>query len=340
MPIMVRLSIESVISFKEAITALEILSASPKRRDYVVFTTVNGDVRVLSIDPSSPDGMNEIAHLDGLPPACLLSVGHIAGIESQDIVYGALDNTLRLITLSKDELVLKTTCPLGSLPTAVCVANLLDDPKDEVVVATNDKSLRCYGWFDNDLDKLAHKMLEHPISSIRPVGAEGSTYSRVVFGDESGHLFIYQYADDRFHERLRLDIKGAVTVVERGRVTGGKVDDILAVTDEKNINLLGLGRTDIKLYDSLRASSQITGMRVGRIYDTDSPQPQILVCHSNSNIGVMNVDGRRLVPVTSIKTEKRAGGALAVLGDVYGDGTMHIVQAVGSALYLVSVTPD
>ncbi len=338
---MVRLSIESMTSFKEAVTSLDVLrGTAPHKRNYVVITTVNGDTRVLSVDTSSPDGVSEITRLSGLPPACLIVTGHVVSTDSQDIVYGALDNTLRVISLSKDILHQRATCPLGSLPTAVCVTNVVGDSRDEVFVATNDKALRCYGWFEKDLDKLAHRMLEQPIFSIRPVWTDGSPYSRVAFGDETGHLFIYQYADDRLHEVMRTDTKGPVTIVETGRLTGGRSDEILAVTNGRDISLLGISRTDIQTYDKLRASSQISGIRIGRLYPTDSPRPQILVYHTNSNIGLMCVDGRRLVPVTNIKTEKRAGGAMAVLGDVYGDGSLRIIQAVGTSLYVISVTPE
>ncbi|NWF95327.1 MAG: VCBS repeat-containing protein [Candidatus Thorarchaeota archaeon] len=332
---MVTLSTEAEVSIREAVTLLEMKDMNGDGKDEVIVTTVAGDVRVIALEPG-PGAFRELAVMRDLPPSSAMSIGDVVGDGRPDIVLGGLDDTLRVITLGKGGLKLRTVCPLGTLPTSVCATNVQGDQRAEVIVGSNDKALRCYGWFDTALDKLAHKVVEQPAFSVQPLFSQGVPYTRVVYGDESRHIYVYQYADDRLHEAMRAETRGPVSLVATGRIAGKRNDDIVTVSDGRQIGLFSVDQGTIKPLDNIRAPGVVTSVRVGSLYDQGSQQQQIVVCEGNSHLAVMALEGRRLNPVGSLKTERKAAEARIAVGNPMGEGT-RIVQAVGNSFYVIAV---
>jgi hypothetical protein len=232
----------------------------------------------------------------------------------------------------------KATTPLGSLPTAVVVLNVLSDDRSEVIAATTDGRLRCYGWYDVVLDKLADKVLERPVFSIQPLNSKGLPYSRFVFGDDSGHLYVYQYADDRLHERAKISAGGEISLVASGDMTKDGNSEVITVSDGRNLTLFGIVKGAMEKHDSVKAPKPVTSIKIGNFWDNGNGQ--IISSHSNSTITVLGFVGRRIVEDTSIKTSRKSTDSHVAIGDIDGDSSPELVQAVGSDLYLIDVLDE
>ncbi|MHA2396111.1 MAG: hypothetical protein ACXAC0_05355 [Candidatus Thorarchaeota archaeon] len=285
---MTNLEVISKVSFKEVITSVELVDLSGDGRANPVVTTLGGDLIAYDIEGDSNPQATEIGRVSGLPPLAAIGVGDVIGNGKPDFVIGGLDNILRVLVHMDGELSVKATTPLGSLPTAVVVLNVLSDDRSEVVVATTDGNLRCYGWYDVALDKLAHHVLERPIFSIQPLHSKGLPYSRFVFGDDSGHLFVYQYADDRLHERherAKISAGGEVGLVATGDMTKDGNSEIITVSDGRNLNLFGIVKGALEKHDSVKAPKPVTSIKIGNFWDNGNGQ--IVSSHSNSTITVL-----------------------------------------------------
>ncbi len=331
------LGVISDFIFKEAITSLEVATIDDSDRCDLVLSTIEGDVRILKLESGKKMKLTQVVKASGLPPIVTLAIGSVLGGNIPDLVVGGLDNTIRVISLSDGSLAVKDTTQLGTLPTAVCVTNVVGDEASEIVVATNDRALRCYGWFDACLDKLAHKVVDRPVFSMQPLRSKDLPYSRLVFGDDSGHLYVYQYADDRLHEISRMGLGGDVHLVATGSVTGGRNDNIITVSDGINLNLLAIGQNGLEVRATMKASSPITSVRIGRLH-RDSKQAHIMVGLGDSTVMLLSYDGHQLTQEASIKTKKKSVESLAAFGDVNGDGEAEIVQAVGNTISLITAT--
>ncbi len=335
---MTKLEVISKVSFKEVITSVEIVDFTGKGKANPVVSTLNGDVIVYEIEQDGSGQANEIGRVSGLPPLAAMGIGDVIGNGTPDFVIGGLDNILRVLVNMDGELSVKATTPLGSLPSAVAVLNVLSDDRSEVVVATTDGHLRCYGWYDVVLDKLADKMLERPIFSIQPLNSRGLPYSRFVFGDDSGYLFVYQYADDRLHERAKISVGGEVSLVATGDMTQDGNSEVLTVTDGRNLSLLGIVKGALEKHDSVRAPKAVTSVRIGKFWDNGNGQ--IISSHSNSTITVLGFVGNRIIEDTSIKTSRKSTESHIAIGDVDGNSRPELVQAVGTELYLIEVLDE
>ncbi|MFW9806550.1 MAG: hypothetical protein ACFFFK_07460, partial [Candidatus Thorarchaeota archaeon] len=299
---MTKLEVISKVSFKEVITSVDLVDLSGDGKANPVVSTLNGDVIVYEIEKGANPEVNEISRVGGLPPLAAMGIGDVIGNGTPDFVIGGLDNAMRVLVQMDDKLSVEATTPLGSLPTAVVVLNVLSDDRSEVVVATTDGNLRCYGWYDIALDKLAHKVLERPIFSIQPLHSKGMPYSRFVFGDDSGYLFAYQYADDRLHERAKISAGGEVSLVATGDMTKDGYSEIVTVSDGKNLTLFGMVKGAIEKYDSVKAPKPVTSIKIGNFWDNGNGQ--IVSSHSNSTITVLGFVGNRIIEDTSLKTSR------------------------------------
>ena len=335
---MTNLEVISKLSFKEVITSVELIDLSGDGKANPVVTTLGGDLIAYDIEGDANPQATEIGRVSGLPPLAAIGVGDVIGNGKPDFVIGGLDNILRVLVHMDGELSVKATTPLGSLPTAVVVLNVLSDDRSEVVVATTDGNLRCYGWYDVALDKLAHKVLDRPIFSIQPLHSKGFPYSRVVFGDDSGHLFVYQYADDRLHERAKISAGGEVGLVATGDMTKDGNSEIITVSDGRNLNLFGIVKGALEKHDSVKAPKPVTSIKIGNFWDNGNGQ--IVSSHSNSTITVLGFVGRRIVEDTSLKTSRKSTESHLAIGDIDGDSSPELVQAVGTDLYLIDVLDD
>jgi len=333
---MTKLEVISKVSFKEVITSVELVDFSCDGRANPVVSTLNGDMIVYEIETDGE--VNEISRVGGLPPLAALGIGDVIGNGTPDFLIGGLDNILRVLVHMDGELSVKATTPLGSLPTAVVVLNVLSDDRSEVVVATTDGHLRCYGWYDVALDKLADKMLEHPIFSIQPLHSRGLPYSRFVFGDDSGHLFVYQYADDRLHERAKVRVGGDVSLVASGDMTKDGNSEVVAVSNGQHLHLFGIVKGAMEKHDSIKAPKPVTSIRIGNFWENGNGQ--IVSSHSNSTITVLGFVGKRIVEDTSLKTSRKSTESHIAVGDVDGDSRPELVQAVGTDLYVIDVLDD
>ncbi len=331
---MVHLDITSAIDLKEAITSLCLVDISGDSKDELIVTTLKSDVRVMQVEKDGT--VSEIRTLENIPPISAMDVGDVTGDSVQDLVIGALDNTMRVITLKEDDLELRCECPLGTLPTAICVTNVMGDEKAEVIVATDDRALRCYGWYEPTLDKLAHKVVEYPVMSIAPYRSKGIPHTRFVFGDESAYIFVYQYADDRLHEMYKIKTRGPVTLVATGSVTGNRLDEMIAIS-QKNISLFGPGSNGIEFYDNIRAPGVVSSIKIGPIIEGLSSPGQILLSQTNSLLSIFSVDGRRLVEEGTIKTRNKSADSVVAYGDVNGDGRTEVIQAAGNKLFVIAI---
>jgi len=334
------LDIISKTTFKEVITSVELVDLNGNGRSNVIVTTLNGDVRVYDFHKEEKKPLVELCRIENLPPLAAIGVGDVTGDGIPDFVMGGLDNTMRVLVYMDETISVKASSPLGNLPTAVAVLNVLDDESAEVIVSTNDGSMRCYGWYDVALDKLAHQVLDRPVFSIWPLETRGMPYSRFVFGDDSGYFFIYQYADDRLHERARINVGGEIGLISTGDVTEDHNSEVMTVSDNRKISLYGLVKGSMEKIDSIRAPNTVNAIRMGRFWNLEPARGQILVSHANSSIGMLSVVGRQLVEEAVIKTSKKSTESSISVGDVDGDSKDEIVQAVGNNLYIIDCKDD
>ncbi len=329
------LDVVSKVTFKEVITSVELVDLRGKGKSDVVISTLNGDVRVYEFNRGDKNPLSEKCKLGNLPPLAAMAIGDVTGDSVKDFVIGGLDNTLRVIVYLDGTLSVKASTPLGSLPTSISVLNVLDDERAEVVVATSDGSMRCYGWYDVALDKLAHKVLERPVFSIQPLYTKGMPYSRFIFGDDSGYFYIYQYADDRLHERAKISVGGEVGLVSSGDITEDDTYEAMTVSDGKTLTLFGIVKGTMERIDSIKAPNQVNIVRMGRFWDLEPSRGQIVVSHANSNIALLTLVGKRLTEETTLKTSKKSTESTLAVGDIDGDKRREIVQAVGNNLYVI-----
>ena len=334
------LDIISKTTFKEVITSVELVDLNGNGKSNVIITTLNGDVRVYDFNKEEKKPLNELCKLGGLPPLAAIGVGDVTGDGIPDFVMGGLDNTMRVLVYMDDTISVKASTTLGSLPTAVAVLNVLDDESAEVIVSTNDGSMRCYGWYDVALDKLAHAVLDRPVFSIWPLMTSGMPYSRFVFGDDSGYFFIYQYADDRLHERSRISVGGEVGLISTGDVTEDHNSEVMTLSDNRTLSLYGLVKGSMEKIDSIRAPNPVNAIRMGRFWDLEPERGQIIVSHANSSIAMLSVVGRQLAEEAVIKTSKKSTESSISVADVDGDSQDEIVQAVGNNLYIIDFKDD
>ena len=335
---MTKLEVISKVSFKEVITSVELVDLSGDGQANPVVSTLNGDVIVYDIEEGANAEVSEIGRVSDLPPLAAMGIGDVIGNGKPDFVIGGLDNILRVLVHMDGELSVKATTPLGSLPTAVVVLNVLSDDRSEVIAATTDGRIRCYGWYDVVLDKLADKVLERPVFSIQPLHSKGFPYSRFVFGDDSGHLFVYQYADDRLHERAKISAGGEISLVASGDMTKDGNSEVITVSDGRNLTLFGIVKGAMEKHDSVKAPKPVTSIKIGNFWDNGNGQ--IISSHSNSTITVLGFVGRRIVEDTSIKTSRKSTDSHVAIGDIDGDSSPELVQAVGSDLYLIDVLDE
>lgn len=337
---MTQLEVRSNVSFKEVITSIELVDFVSDDNMEVIVTSINGDIRVLSYQEDKKKPFNEVSKIGGLPPFAAVGVGDILGNGRPDLVVGGLDNAIRVVSFLDDELQVNAVTPVGSLPTAIGVFNVLDDSSSEVIIATADRNLRCYGWYDVALDKLAHKVLDRPIFSIQPLDAAGLPYSRFVFGDDTGYLYVYQYADDRLHERSKISVGGEIGLVASGDITGNGTSEIMTVSDGRTLGLYGLVKGSMEKLDSVKAPNDVSSLRIGRFWDFDAHKGQFVVSHTNSRATLLHLEGMRIGEEASIKTARRSTESTVAVGDITGDGIPEIVQAVGNNLNVIEVTDD
>lgn len=334
------LDIISKTTFKEVITSIELVDLNGNGKSNVILTTLNGDVRVYDFERDEKKPLTEICSIGNLPPLAAIGVGDVTGDGIPDFVMGGLDNTMRVLVYMDDTISIKASTPLGNLPTAIAVLNVFADDSAEVIVSTNDGSMRCYGWYDVALDKLAHKVLDRPVFSIWPLKTSGMPYSRFVFGDDSGYFFIYQYADDRLHERAKIHVGGEIGLISTGDVTEDHNSEVMTVSDNRMISLFGVVKGSMEKIDSIRAPNTVNAIRMGRFWELDPPRGQILVSHANSSLAMLSVVGRRLSEEAVIKTSKKSTESLISVGDIDGDSRDEIVQAVGNNLYIIDFKDD
>ncbi|MHA1964178.1 MAG: hypothetical protein ACXACG_05695 [Candidatus Thorarchaeota archaeon] len=335
---MTKLEVISKIPFKEVITSVELVDLSGDGKSNLVITTLGGDAIVYDVERDANPHVTEIGRVSGLPPLAAIGIGDVIGNGTPDFVIGGLDNILRVLVHMDGELSVKATTPLGALPTAVVVLNVLSDDRSEVVVATTDGNLRCYGWYDIALDKLAHKVVERPIFSIQPLHSKGLPYSRFIFGDDSGHLFVYQYADDRLHERAKISTEGEVSLVASGDMTSDGNSEIMTVSDGRKLSLFGIVKGSLEKHDSVKAPKPVTAIKIGKFWDNGDGQ--IISSHSNSTITVLGFVGKRIIEDTSLKTSRKSTESHLAIGDINGDSRPELVQAVGTDLYLIDVLDE
>jgi hypothetical protein len=330
------LGVIAEFSFKEAITSLDMAAFTGRERCNLVVSTIDGDVRIMRIETVRKPRLVQVSKAAGLPPVAILSCGNVTGANTTDLVVGGLDNAIRVISPVERRLVVRDTVQLGNLPTAFCVTNVVGDEAAEIIVATNDGALRCYGWFDGCLDKMAHKVVEKPTFSMQALRNRGLPYSGLVFGDDSGYLYVYQYADDRLNELAKVAVGGDVHLVATGNITGDKNDDVLTVSDAGSLGLLVMGLSTLETRTTLRIPSPVTSLHVGRL-QKESRQESVLVGLADSTILILSYDGKKLVQDASLKTAAKPVDSLLAIGDVNGDGKAEIVQAIGNNLNLISI---
>ena len=335
---MTKLEILTKVPFKEVITSVDLVDMTSDGRANPVVSTLNGDVRIYDYLGDGKTELEQIGIVRDLPPLAAMGVGDVIGNGTVDFIVGGLDNNLRVISYMDGKLDVKATTPLGSLPTAIGVLNVLSDDRAEVVVATTDGNLRCYGWYDIALDKLAHKVLERPIFSMQPLLSKGLPFSRFVFGDDSGSLFVYQYADDRLHERAKINVGGEVSLVASGDMTQDGNSEVMAVTEGRKLTLFGMVKGAMERFDSVKAPKHVTSLKIGKFWKNGNGQ--VIASHANSNITVLSLVGNRIIEDTSLKTKGKSVESHICLGDVDGDSNYDIIQTVGTDLYLIKVLED
>jgi hypothetical protein len=294
---------------------------------------MDGDVRVFRIGAD----LEEIAKVSCEAPVATLGLGDLVGDDIPELVVGSMDNKLLVIAFQDGKLTVKDSTPLGTLPTAVMATNVLGNPNAEVIIATNDSALRCYGWFDGFLDKLAHKVLERPTFSIRPIRTKGVPYNRFIFGDDSEHLFIYQYQDDRLHERAKTKISGEVHLVNAGKIIKGHTDQVVSVTDAKKISLWHVEQSGFELIASAKASDAVTSLCIGKFLKSATSKGQILISQGDSSIRILDYDGEKINQACTVKTSRKSVESKITYGDIDGDGVIEFVQAVGNTMHIINI---
>jgi hypothetical protein len=334
---MTKLSIKSDFAFKEPITGIKLHDLTGDGQDNLIVCTVEGNLRAYNFIDGKTIKLEEVARSDELKPVAAFGIGDIDGDGTPNIVVGGLDNKLRVLRFDEDSLIVEDCTPLGSLPTSLIVTNVMADDKKEVIVSTNDKALRCYGWFGGCLDKLAHKVVERPIFSMEALNSKGISYSRFVFGDDTGHVYIYKYQDDRLHEVSRVQIKGEVTLVSCGNITGGKVDEIMGISDERDITLISAASKPLSVLAKIHAPGKITSLQAGTFYDGSRSAGQMLVSQGNSKISILSYEGVQIYEDATIQTAKKSVESQIAFGDTNGNGQIDIVQSVGNSIYLLTV---
>jgi hypothetical protein len=168
--------------------------------------------------------------------------------------------------------------------------------------------------------------------------SKGLPYSRFVFGDDSGHLYVYQYADDRLHERAKISVGGEITLVASGDMTQDGNSEVMTVSDEKKLTLYGIVKGAMERFDSVKAPRPVTSLKIGKFWENGNGQ--IIASHANSTITVLSLVGNRIIEDTSIKTKGKSVESHISLGDIAGDAKYEIVQTVGTDLYLIRVQED
>ncbi|MHA1576051.1 MAG: hypothetical protein ACTSU3_01695 [Candidatus Thorarchaeota archaeon] len=327
----------SSISFKEVITGIELIDITGDGRDNLVMSTMAGDFRVYEFVMGDPIELKEIARTSDLPPVSSFGFGDVTGNGVPDFIVGGLDNNIRVIIYEDQKLTVKSTTPVGSLPTSLVVTNVMDDDNAEVIVATNDRSLRCYGWFQVSLDKMAHKVIDQPIFSMQPLRSKGSPYARFIFGDDLGFLYVYQYADDRLHELGKITVKGEISIVATGIITGGRYDEIVSVSNSNNLTLYDGKQNPPQILAKIKSPGSVTAVRIGRLIEKCRSEGQILISLGNSKISILSFEGREFYEEASIKTASKSVESLVAFGDIDGDEKYEIVQAIGNSLHIISI---
>jgi len=334
---MITLSILSSISFKEVITGIELVDITGDGKDNLVMSTMGGDFRVYDFVMGDSIELKEIARTSDLPPVASFGIGDVTGNGVPDFVVGGLDNTVRVIIFDDGKLSVKSSTPVGSLPTSLIVTNVMDDENAEVIIGTNDKVLRCYGWFDVALDKLAHKVVAQPIFSMQPLRSKGSPYARFVFGDELGFLYVYQYADDRLHELGKITVKGEISIIATGNVTGDRHNEIVSVSNGNDLTLFDGKQNPPQILAKIKSPGSVTSVRIGKLVENCRSPGQLLISLGNSKVSILSFEGREFFEEASIKTAPKSIESLVVFGDIDGDETYEIVQATGNSLYIISI---
>ncbi len=332
---MSKLDVTHTISMKKAITSIELADITQNGKDELVVTMLDGSIQICEFQKNPKAPLKLICKSTNIPPVSALGIGDVTGNGTPDFIVGSIENTLLTVSFEKGKLMVKNSVALGHPPTAICVLNVVDTPSKEVVVATSDNALRCYGWFDTGLDKLAHKVVEHPIFSIVPLHTEGMPYAHFIFGDDSGYVYLYQYQDDRLHERSKIKVTGEVNLVSTGRISGDKTDDIIAISDGSVLNLLHLVHNKIEMIDRLRAPGPVTSVKIAPVGKTSGSQ--IISSQGNSKITLLSFHNNRMYENLSIRTAKKSVESLVACGDIYGDGETHIVQAISKKLNVISL---
>ena len=330
-----KLNVVSEHSFKEGITSLELADLTKDGKAELVLATMEGDLRILRIGAE----LEEIAKVSCNAPVATLGLGDLVGDDLPELVVGSMDNKLSVIAFEEGALQIKDSTPLGTLPTAVMATNVLGNTSAEVIIATNDSALRCYGWFDGFLDKLAHKVLDRPTFSMKPIRTKGVPYNRFIFGDDSEHLYIYQYQDDRLHERAKTKISGEVQLVAAGKITKGYTDQVVTVSDAKKISLWSLEQGGFELISSAKASDAVTSLCLGKFYKSDS-KGQILASQGDSSIRILDFDGEKISQVCTMKTAKKSVESKITYGDINGNGAVELIQAVGNTIYVIEIVKE
>ncbi len=335
---MTKLEVLAKVPFKEVITSVDLVDMTSDGKANPVVSTLNGDIRIYDYQDDGEHRLEQIGLVSDLPPLAAMGIGDVLGNGVPDFVVGGLDNNLRVIAYMEGKLDVKATTPLGSLPTAIGVLNVLSDDRAEVVVATSDGNLRCYGWYDIALDKLAHKVLERPIFSMQPLMSKGFPFSRFVFGDDSGYLYVYQYADDRLHERAKLSVGGEVTLVASGDMTRDGNSEVMTVSEGRKLTLFGIVKGAMERFDSVKAPKHVTSLKIGKFWKNGNGQ--IVASHANSTITVLSLVGNRIIEDTSLKTKGKSVESHISLGDIVGDSNFEIVQTVGTDLFMIKVAEE
>ncbi|MHA2065676.1 MAG: hypothetical protein ACXABY_14970, partial [Candidatus Thorarchaeota archaeon] len=168
---------------------------------------------------------------------------------------------------------------------------------------------------------------------------ENVPYSRFVFGDENGNIFVYQYADDRLHEVWRTKAGKEVFHIATGNIAGGIYDEIVSISDKRTITLFRVEQQTLERVLSIKAPETVTAVRMGKILQ-DSPAGQILLSLRDSTILLLGFNGLELIEVASLKTASKSAESLIAFGDITGDSRNEIVQAIGNKIFLVRIDDE
>jgi hypothetical protein len=174
---------------------------------------------------------------------------------------------------------------------------------------------------------------------MKPIRTKGVPYNRFIFGDDSEHLYIYQYQDDRLHERAKTKISGEVQLVASGKITKGYTDQVVTVSDAKKISLWTLEQGTFELLASAKASDAVTSLCLGKFYESDS-KGQILFSQGDSSIRILDYDGEKINQVCTVKTARKSVESKITFGDIDGDGDIELIQAVGNTIHVIEIEKD